>query len=397
VEQLDQEIKGDSLRRSESFKVKSDPVAQWLDWEQQANLVGFRTSTAPVKVDVVAVPRSAVETHVLPGAPSDVLDLFLRGDRVLVPRHPLNRDPTVAFSDAPVAEQWTARFTSSRTLAFPGRDSGDALFSVKLATDHPHPSFRQPEKTKLRHEAIDAITWAWVLDRVDRLLGPIDPGIGLLPEMLIVLVAGRESGFLVRDLRLFQDGHYYLPALSLPFVGSTIAQLHGQTLDAFWGRCFAEPVGRAKACLLARYGLWFETPNPQNLLVQLDRELRPTGKLVFRDMGDGDCATDAKEAREVPWSKLEDDLRPETRTSFWAFDEAGEHSIAGAVLERWYALHDAAYYAELARWFPDLAPEPSVARERMLEHWNTALRSDAGEACVARVFAERMLRAASGS
>ena len=144
--------------RRESFEVKSDPVAQWLDWEQQANLVGFRTSTAPVQVDVVAVPRSAVETHALPGAPSDVLDLFLRGDRVLVPRHPLNRDKTVAFSDEPVAERWTARFTSSRTLAFPGEDSGDALFSVKLATDHPHPSFRQPEKTKLRHEAIDAIT-----------------------------------------------------------------------------------------------------------------------------------------------------------------------------------------------------------------------------------------------
>jgi hypothetical protein len=346
---------------------------------------------------VVAVPRSAVETHVLPHAPSDVLDLFLRGDRVLVPRHPLNRDPTVAFSDAPVAERWTARFTSSRTLAFPGRDSGDALFSVKLATDHPHPSFRQPEKTKLRHEAIDAITWAWVLDRVDRLLGPIDPGIALLPEMLIVLVAGRESGFLVRDLRLFQDGHYYLPALSLPFVGPSIATMHGETLDAFWGRYFAEPVGRAKACLLARYGLWFETPNPQNLLVQLDRELRPTGKLVFRDMGDGDCATDAKDARDVPWSKVEEDLRPETRTSFWAFDEAGEHSIPGAVLDRWFALHDAAYYGELARWFPDLAPASDLPRERMLEHWNTALRSDTGEACVARVFAERMARASSGS
>ena len=327
MEQLDQEIQGDAPPRRESFKVKSDPVAQWLDWEQQANLVGFRTSTTPVQIDVVAVPRSAVETHVLPGAPDDVLDLFLRGDQVLVPRHPLNRDPSVAFSDAPVAERWTARFTSSRTLAFPGRDSGDALFSVKLATDHPHPSFRQPEKTKLRHEAIDAIGWAWVISRVDGLLGPLEDSIAMLPEVLIVLVAGRESGFLVRDLRLFQDGHYYLPALSLPFVGGAIAQMHGATLDAFWGRHFAEPVGRAKASLLARYGLWFETPNPQNLLVQLDRELRPTGKLVFRDMGDGDCATDARDAREVPWHRLEDDLRPETRTSFWAFDEAGENSI----------------------------------------------------------------------
>jgi hypothetical protein len=390
VEHLEPQQEVAPAAHREPFSVKPDPVAQWLDWEQQANLVGFRTSSAPVQVDVVAVPRSAVETHVLPGAPSDVLDLFLRGDRVLVPRHPLNRDKTVAFSDAPVAEHWTARFTSSRTLAFPGADSGDALFSVKLATDHPHPSFRQPEKTKLRHEAIDAITWAWVLDRIDGLLGPIDSEVVLLPEMLIVLVDGHESGFLVRDLRLFQDGHYYLPALSLPFVGRAIASAHGATLDAFWGRSFAEQVGRAKACLLARYGLWFETPNPQNLLLQLDRNLRPTGRLVFRDMGDGDCATDAKEAREVPWTRLEDDLRPETRTSFWAFDEAGEHSIPDGVLARWYSRHDVAYYGELARWFPEIAPPPGTATERMLEHWNHALRSDAGEACVARVFAERM-------
>src|SRR4029453_1430453 len=90
----------------EPFEVKSDPVAQWLDWEQQANLVGFRTSTLPGQVDVVAVPRGEVEVHVMRGAPTEVVDLFLRGDRVLVPRHPLNRDPTVAFSNEPVAERW---------------------------------------------------------------------------------------------------------------------------------------------------------------------------------------------------------------------------------------------------------------------------------------------------
>jgi hypothetical protein len=375
-----------------SFAVKHDPVAQWLDWEQQANLVGFRRTTAPVQVDVVAVPRSEVEMHILSGAPAEVLELFLRGDRVLVPRHPLNRDPTVAFSDLPVVEHWTARYTSSRTLAFPGRDSGDALFSLKLATDHPHPDFRQPEKTKLRAEAFDAVGWAWVIARIDELLGPIE-GVVLVPEVLIALAAGREAGFLLRDLRLFQDGHYYLPALSLPFVGSAIAHRHGADLESFWGRHFAEPVGRVKARLLARYGLWYETPNPQNLLVQLDRELRPTGKLVFRDVGDGDCCTDAREVRDVPWRRLVSDLRPETRTSFWAFGEAGEHSIAADVLERWYARHDMAYYAELARWFPEIAPPPDVPGDRALGHWNEALRSDAGQEAVARAFEARRHRA----
>ena len=41
----------------EPLVLDPDPVSQWLDWEEQANLVGFRTSTAPVAIDVVRVPR----------------------------------------------------------------------------------------------------------------------------------------------------------------------------------------------------------------------------------------------------------------------------------------------------------------------------------------------------
>ena len=368
------------------FVPNPDRVAQWLDWEEQANLIGFRTSTAPVQVDVVSVPLDEVEVHILPRAPAALLDLFLRGDRVLFPRHPLNRDPTVAWFDAPVHEWWLARFTSSRTLAFPGEESGEALFSLKLATDHPHPDFHQPEKTRLREEATDAIGWVRVIARIDRQLAPLE-GILLVNECLVVLAAGRESGYLVRDLRLFQDGHYYLPALSLPFVGNAIARRNGADPASFWGRHFADAVGRAKARLLARYGLWYETPNPQNILVQLDPAMRPTGKLVFRDAGDGDCCTDAHTAREAPWTRLISDLRPETRTSFWAFGEAGPQSIAAEVLERWYRRHDDAYYAELARWFPELAPAADLAPEGRLDHWNRALRSDAGASAVAFAFA----------
>lgn len=363
-----------------------DPVAQWLDWEEQANLVGFRASTAPVRVDVVSVPRDELEVHILPGAPPQAVALFLRGDRVLFPRHPLNRDPTVAWFDGPALEQWEARFTSSRTLALPGTESSDALFSLKLATDHPHPDFHQPEKTRLREEAIGAVDWVRVISRIDRLLPPLEDLL-LVLEVLVVLAAGRESGFMVRDLRQLQDGHYYLPALSLPFVGGEIAGRHGGELESFWGEHFAEPVGRAKARLLARYGFWYETPNPQNVLIQLRGNLRPTGRLVFRDIGDGECCTDAFQAQEVPWTRLVSDLRPETENSFWAFGDAGDRAIAPDVLARWYARHDHGYFTELARWFPALAPSPRAAPASRLEHWNRALRSDAGLAEIARAFA----------
>ena len=323
------------------LELDPDPVAQWLDWEEQANLVGFRTSTQPVEIDVVSVPREQLEVHILPAAPEAIISRFIQGDRVLFPRHPLNTDPTVAWFDAPVSERWTARFTSSRTLA-----------------------------------------------RIDPLLEPLAE-VALVTEVLVVLAAGGESGFMVRDLRLFQDGHYYLPALSIPFVGRQIARACGEPFDAFWGCHFAEIVGRVKARLFVRYGLWFETPNPQNILVQLGASLRPTGMLVFRDVGDGECATDVELVRDGPWTRLVSDLRPETQGSFWAFGEAGDRSVDTATLERWYGLHDDAYFGELAEWFPELAPALSVSGYARLEHWNATLRTADAASAIALAFARR--------
>jgi hypothetical protein len=363
-----------------------DPVEQWLDWEEQANLIGFRTDTRPVRVELSRIDAAELEIHVLPGAPVEIVDRFIRDGRVLCGRHPLNQDPLVAWTQTPVDESWSARFTSSRTLAMHGEESGSALFSLKLATDHPHPSFHQPEKTKLREEAISAVDWVKQLARVDAAIGPL-AGVQLISDVLVVLAKGGESGFMVRDLRLFQDGNYSLPALSLPFVGRQIARRAGQDFEAFWAAHYARPVGMAKARLFARYGLWFETPNPQNLLVRLDPSLRPLPEIVFRDVGDGECATDGLRSQAFAWTRLESDLRPETKNSFWAFGEAGDHSIETATLETWYAVHDDAYYGELARCFPAVAPDPSVEGDARLEHWNRVLRTPSGEKAVALFFA----------
>lgn len=362
-----------------------DPVEQWLDWEEQANLIGFRADTRPVAVELSLVDREELEIHVLPGAPDEITKRFVRNNFVLCGRHPLNRDPLVAWTGTPVSETWSARFTSSRTLAMHGEESGSALFSLKLATDHPHPNFHQPEKTKLREEAIGAVDWVKRLAEIDAMIGPL-ADVQLIMDVLVVLAKGGESGFMVRDLRLLQDGNYTLPALSLPFVGRQIAHQTGNEFESFWAERYAKPVGMAKARLFARYGMWFETPNPQNLLIRLEPSLLPLPAIVFRDVGDGECATDAFSSDGNPWTKLEGDLRPETKNSFWAFGEAGVNSVEAEVLDRWYAVHDDAYYGELARNFPAISPHPDLPNEARLDHWNRALRTEEGEAVVASFF-----------
>jgi hypothetical protein len=237
--------------------------------------------------------------------------------------------------------------------------------------------------------------WCGPVDRIDALLGP-DPSLRMVREVVALVVRGSETACLVRDLRLFQDGHYYLPALSLPWVGRQIARRHGEPFAEFWGQHYAEPVGRAKARLVTRYGLWYETPNPQNVLVQLDRALQPTGVLVFRDLGDTYCATDAFDSRELPWTRLRSDLRLETQNSFWAFDEAGERSVEAPVLADWYARHDRAYFAELAAAFPDAAPGGAQAEADPARAWSDALRSPRGELAVGESFARSIAARRSG-
>jgi len=323
------------------------PFEQWLLWEQQANFAGFRAPTRPVVLEVVRIERRRARLRVAAGLSPGLRARIVGRDHVLLPKHPLNRDPGVAFSGAPAALAWRARFTSSRTLVVLP-DDGGTPFAVKLATDHPHTNVCQPEKTKSAAEVEEALAFAAHVRAVDARLGR-DPKLVLLRESLGVQIPGSETGMLVRDLAPLADGHHYLPAFAIPFVGAALAALAGERFAAFWADGYAEPVGRAKAKLLGRYGLQYQTPNPQNILVQLDARLRPTGAIVFRDLGDTDFATDAARSRGSDWTRLVAKLAPETANSFWAFEQAPGVPLDARVLATWYARHDRAYLDELRR------------------------------------------------
>jgi len=325
-----------------------NPFAQWLLWEEQSNFSGFRSTTRPIELEVARIERSRVEVRTAGPIARELAERILRGDHVLFPKHPLNRDEGVAFRDVAASERWLARFTSSRTLVV--WDGGEATrpFAVKLATDHPHTDVCQPEKTKLRQEVQEALLFAEHVRAVDERLGR-DPALLLLTESIGVTVPGSETGLLVRDLAPLRDGHVYLPAFSIPFVGRALAAAAGESFAGFWGAGYAEPVGRAKAKLLARYGLQYQTPNPQNILVQLDTRLRPTGTIVLRDLADTDFVTDSGRECGAAWTKLTSPLAPETANSFWAFEQAPESPADPTTLESWYKRHDRAYTDELVR------------------------------------------------
>jgi hypothetical protein len=89
----------------EAFELNPDPVEQWLGWEAHANLVGFRTRTAPVQVDIVEVQRGRRGAS----RAAEQID----AERFLPPSNP---DAARTPSAAPVAEPPQERLAAIDSL-----------------------------------------------------------------------------------------------------------------------------------------------------------------------------------------------------------------------------------------------------------------------------------------
>jgi len=336
--------------------VVADPVQQWLNWEQAYNVEAFRKSQTPVFVPGSRVDASTVNVTFLPSAPPVLHSLIERPDGVEWFRHPYNTNSTLPHYNDPQQTTLTTYFTASRSLAL---ILGKNVFTLKMPTDHPHgPEGKlQKGKATTKEDITDGINRMSYIAQVDQKIGQ-DPQLILAKEVATVADKKTGEGYLIRDISFMNDGHYYLPALSIPYVGRKIAELNHQSPDAFWQIHYAELLGRSKAKLLLRYGLQMETPNSQNMLIQLDHDLRPTGVLIFRDISDtvliegiarglgADQVLRRDAAMGVENSRV---LRPYWRNSAWKFDLAGDNSPSPETLRNWGLAHDNAYKKEIEK------------------------------------------------
>jgi hypothetical protein len=333
---------------------RSDAIEQLLIWEETASLRYFRETEQFVGLRMSVVDSKQVVIRKGSALTDDVGALFIRGGKVYWPQHPYNADQTVPFFGLPEAEIWPARFTASRSLIVWNRAAKRA-FSLKAPTNYPHRTELQQAKVRLNDDIDSAIVRSNYIDRIERMAGRDDRLI-LLKETLTVADKTSGNGFVVRDLSPLMDGHYYIPALSIPYAGESIARLNGREFAEFWGESYAKLLGASKARMMLRYGIQMETPNSQNMLIQLDRNMKPTGRMVFRDVSDsftvrpvleamGESKTLIREARigYDPVSKLE----PFGSNSLWRLDEDPIQGISKVVLIDWLKIHDAAYIDEV--------------------------------------------------
>jgi hypothetical protein len=334
--------------------VGSDSVAQWLNWEQKSNFAIFRKSSAPVNVDVIGVPADSVTVTILNSAPPILSQIITDGKLVSWFRHPFNENNTLPYFNNPSEATIKAYLTASRSLAV---RAGDNVFTLKMPTDRPHgpKGEYQPSKASVQEDILDGINRMNYVERIDSQIG-LDPKLVLAKEVAMVADKTSGEGYLFRDLSFMNDGNYYLPALSIPYAGRDIALLNGESPDVFWQKHYAELLGQAKAKLLLRYGLQMETPNSQNMLIQLDKNLRPTGVMVFRDISDtviieavGKALGETRVLKSDKRLGVENSksIVPFSANSFWRFDEAKERSFKASTLKKWQRTHDNAYLGEI--------------------------------------------------
>lgn len=112
----------------------------------------------------------------------------------------------------------------------------------------------------------------------------------IMDEPLAFGIKEIDQGMILRSLNdLPKDGHFYLPGFSLfhESEGARIAELNGaKDVASFWDQHYNQPLARAMAELFAYTGVWYDSPHSQNFLVELDNQMRSTGKIIFRDLGD---------------------------------------------------------------------------------------------------------------
>lgn len=327
------------------------PVEQLLYWEQTSNLPQMRETTQPVWIDLAIAPPHQVQTVSISSQGSQIIQYFKKPSGFFWPKHPLNTDLTVPFANKERIGLLKSFASASRSFFF---YIGGGLYSVKLPTNRTHEQAPlEPGKTDMTLTQL-LLNRSKAIQSRDEVL-PESTYVRVLNDVASLIDKKTNSGFLVRDLTPLQDGNYYLPAFAIPYVGAAIAKRAGVSFEAFWGEHYAHAVGRAKAELLLRYGLVMTSPHPQNLLIQLDAQFFPTGKIFIRDIADSvyvEQVANTLGLRDAVREDLANDRSVSSYTdinsqnTFSRLDEAG---LDQNLLKRWESQHDQAYIDHMVK------------------------------------------------
>ncbi|MBC7538394.1 MAG: hypothetical protein H7281_06210 [Bacteriovorax sp.] len=274
----------------------SNNTKQLVTWETKANAVSNRSNEV-IRVEHYEIPLRLLEQDIDESLDSEVKKSLIftkNGEQYLrwlinpedskwhlevkafLQKNNLDSEPKIFFD---------GYLTASRSMIIVNPTNG-ASFSLKVSTNKTGGKWTDKKQT-----------WkdAQQVRKMNKYLQDILPN--METESLVIMdepgawgIKELDHGMIMRSLNdLPSDGHYYLPAFSVLHEeeGVRIAKLNGSTdVAKYWDKHFNQPLAQAMAEYFAITGAWYDSPHAQNFLVELDRDMKPTGKIVLRDLGD---------------------------------------------------------------------------------------------------------------
>lgn len=265
-------------------------------YETKGNAVSTR-SNSPIQIEHFEIPEKVVKSMVSPEADLKALEALTfqkNGQRYV--RWIINPEDTKwhhevrAFLEKNGLDSKTYKYfrgyqSASRSYMIEDPKTGHEFFA-KVSTNLTGGNWR--DKKQEWSDAADV--WRAAAHIQDAIKKYQPRHFKYMDESLVLGLEAIDQGMVVRSLKdLSKSKFIYLPGFSAVHedIGREIALKNGSAdPEQFWNENYNKPLARALAEFAIMTGLSYDSPHSQNFLVELDTELRPTGKIILRDTGD---------------------------------------------------------------------------------------------------------------
>ncbi|MEO5668872.1 MAG: hypothetical protein ABIR96_12500 [Bdellovibrionota bacterium] len=272
-------------------------LTQLVKWETESNAVAKR-SPEKILIENYEIPLSELQTDLAKDLDYRIKSalIFKKDDGKDYVRWIINPEDTKWFKQV---ESWLkaknlsterhhyfdAYMTASRSFVLEDPKTGYA-FSGKVSTNVTGGNWKD------KHFPIDdAVQIRMATDHVNEVSGKIAfDRLKLLPEPAMFGIADIDQAFGIRALGDAAEGkRYYIPAFSIMHDETSrmlAAKAGAADVAAYWRENYNKPLAEALAEFTAHFGLTYDSGHGQNFLLELDENMKPTGKVVLRDFAD---------------------------------------------------------------------------------------------------------------
>lgn len=290
-------------------KSTAKPVDVWLGYEGAAN-AALRRDLRSFPVEHLEIPLSVLSSDFAKDFDPKIQQalLFTAPDGTRYVRwvlHPDDRkygaelESRLRAGRVPFkrGQRFLGRYTASRSLVLEDPESG-VSFSAKVSTSNAGGNWSDKKQTGA--DAMDIRAQDKYLS--EALAAKPAKNFVVMRDVGAVMAPGVDQAMVIRSLEQVQGNKTYLPAFSALHedVGRQIARQNGSINPTeFWRENLVKPLARAMAELSAEHGMSFESSHSQQFLVEMENG-KPTGRIMFRDMGDVFLQKEFFEGRRTP-------------------------------------------------------------------------------------------------